>query len=259
MAAQDVFGSTFHVYRFQFGRNGLPPVSRRCFMQGLAAGGVVAGTSWPRSLWALKSDGEQQVLAGTSFDLVIGETTVNFTGRSASRDHRQRLAARARAALARGNDGRAECQERNSAVVAPRSRDVDSLARHPAAREHGRRARRELQRHRPRRDVSLSIHGTAERHVLVPQPLGFPGASRAVRCANHRSCWTRALQLRPRLRGAALRLDRSRSRCTLCAAQEDVGPRQLLQAHCRRLHSAMCSARGGQRRSRIASCGARCG
>jgi FtsP/CotA-like multicopper oxidase with cupredoxin domain len=56
-------------------------VSRRCFVQGLAAGGLVASTrSVARPLWALKSDGERQVLAGTSFDLVIGETAVNFTG-----------------------------------------------------------------------------------------------------------------------------------------------------------------------------------
>jgi CopA family copper-resistance protein len=65
-----------------FGRNGLPSVSRRRFVQGLGASGVVAGTWWPRSLWALKSEGEQQVLAGTSFDLIIGETPVNFTGRT---------------------------------------------------------------------------------------------------------------------------------------------------------------------------------
>jgi len=66
----------------RFGRGGVPPLSRRRFVQGLAAGGVLAGTSWPRSLWALKSDSEQQVLAGTNFDLVIGETAVNFTGRT---------------------------------------------------------------------------------------------------------------------------------------------------------------------------------
>ena len=73
---------SFMSARFLSGRAGFP-VSRRLFVQGLAAGGVIAGTAaWPRSLWALKSDGEQAVLAGTSFDLVVGETAMNFTGRT---------------------------------------------------------------------------------------------------------------------------------------------------------------------------------
>ena len=67
--------------RFRLDHSGVLPVSRRTFVQGLAAGGIVASSALgPRSLWALKSDGERQVLAGTSFDLVIGETAVNFTG-----------------------------------------------------------------------------------------------------------------------------------------------------------------------------------
>ena len=57
--------------------------SRRRFVQGLAAGGAIAGlTAWPRVSWALKSPGQQAVLSGTEFDLAIGETLVNFTGRT---------------------------------------------------------------------------------------------------------------------------------------------------------------------------------
>jgi CopA family copper-resistance protein len=56
--------------------------SRRRFLQGLAAGGTLAGFgAWPRPSWALTSAGEATVLAGTDFDLVIGETPVDFTGR----------------------------------------------------------------------------------------------------------------------------------------------------------------------------------
>jgi CopA family copper-resistance protein len=56
--------------------------SRRRFLQGLAAGGVVAGLgAWPRPSWALKSPNETVVLAGTDYDLVVGETPVDFTGR----------------------------------------------------------------------------------------------------------------------------------------------------------------------------------
>jgi len=58
------------------------PLSRRRFVQGLAAGGALASSAlWPRSLWALESADEPQVLAGTDFSLTIGETPVNFTGR----------------------------------------------------------------------------------------------------------------------------------------------------------------------------------
>ena len=57
--------------------------SRRRFVQGLAAGGAVAGLGlWPKPTWALKSAGQAEILAGTRFDLAIGETPVDFTGRT---------------------------------------------------------------------------------------------------------------------------------------------------------------------------------
>ena len=60
----------------------LPAPSRRRFIQGLAAGGAVASLGlWPKPLWALKSPGQKNVLAGTRFDLTIGETPMDFTGR----------------------------------------------------------------------------------------------------------------------------------------------------------------------------------
>ncbi|MCP3050701.1 copper resistance system multicopper oxidase [Xanthomonas euvesicatoria pv. allii] len=62
------------------GRRGL---SRRRFVQGLAAGGAVASLGlWPKTSWALKGPGQSNVLAGTEFALSIGETPVNFTGRT---------------------------------------------------------------------------------------------------------------------------------------------------------------------------------
>ncbi|WP_338339226.1 copper resistance system multicopper oxidase [Xanthomonas euvesicatoria] len=62
---------------------GLGPVapSRRRFIQGLASGGAIAGLGlWPKPVWAVKSLGQKSVLAGTEFDLSIGETPLNFTG-----------------------------------------------------------------------------------------------------------------------------------------------------------------------------------
>jgi CopA family copper-resistance protein len=57
--------------------------SRRRFVQGLAAGGAIAAMgAWPRPGRASGSPGNVQVLAGTEFDLAIGETPMNFTGRT---------------------------------------------------------------------------------------------------------------------------------------------------------------------------------
>jgi CopA family copper-resistance protein len=53
-------------------------VSRRRFMQGIAAGGVVAAVGWPRHGYASAAP----VLTGTDFDLTIDELPVNFTGRT---------------------------------------------------------------------------------------------------------------------------------------------------------------------------------
>ncbi len=52
-------------------------VSRRRFVQGLAAGGALAAFGWPRL-----GNAAAPVLTGTDFDLTIGELPVNFTGRT---------------------------------------------------------------------------------------------------------------------------------------------------------------------------------
>src|SRR3990172_7811320 len=62
-----------------------PSLSRRRFLQGLAAGGVMLGLSpWLKPAWARESvgttTGTANVLAGTEFDLTIAEIPVNFTG-----------------------------------------------------------------------------------------------------------------------------------------------------------------------------------
>ena len=62
----------------------LPNASRRQFIQGLAAGGVIAGMStWAKSAFANQTAsqiGINNVLSGTEFNLTIAETAVNFTG-----------------------------------------------------------------------------------------------------------------------------------------------------------------------------------
>jgi CopA family copper-resistance protein len=57
--------------------------SRRQFVQGLAAGGAVLGLSLrPDTGWALGTPGYPGVLSGTDFELTVGETPMNFTGRT---------------------------------------------------------------------------------------------------------------------------------------------------------------------------------
>ncbi len=55
--------------------------SRRTFVKGLTAGGILAGLGlWRSPVWAVTSPGQPTMLSGTEFDLLIGETPVNITG-----------------------------------------------------------------------------------------------------------------------------------------------------------------------------------
>ena len=123
--------------------NPTPRPSRRTFVKGLAIGGAAASVGLLRQpAWAQpRQRQESAVLSGTEFDLRIGETEVNLTGSSTHGAHHQRLAAGAAAAVARGGHRHAERLEQ------PGRGHVDSLARHPAARQHGRRARPQLRGH----------------------------------------------------------------------------------------------------------------
>lgn len=56
----------------------LPPLARRRFVQGLAAGGALAALGGWRA--ALASPAPANELRGSEFHLEIGETPVNFTG-----------------------------------------------------------------------------------------------------------------------------------------------------------------------------------
>jgi CopA family copper-resistance protein len=65
-----------------------PHPSRRTFVKGLAMSGAAVSVGLVRNAWAEAGQGEagqrspQTTLSGTEFDLRIGETTVNLTGRS---------------------------------------------------------------------------------------------------------------------------------------------------------------------------------
>jgi CopA family copper-resistance protein len=60
-----------------------PLTSRRTFVKGLAAGGLLGGLGlWRPPVWALSSPDQPTVLAGTDFDLSIDQTPVNLTGQA---------------------------------------------------------------------------------------------------------------------------------------------------------------------------------
>jgi len=55
--------------------------SRRSFVKGLAASGLLGGLGlWRAPVWALTPPGQINELSGSEFELFIGETPVNFTG-----------------------------------------------------------------------------------------------------------------------------------------------------------------------------------
>ncbi|MBI3795452.1 MAG: copper resistance system multicopper oxidase [Deltaproteobacteria bacterium] len=56
-------------------------VSRRRFVQGLVAGGVIAGLDlWRWPAWVRGADNQQEILTGNQFALVVEQTAINFTG-----------------------------------------------------------------------------------------------------------------------------------------------------------------------------------
>ena len=77
-------------------KNGTPKnISRRRFAQGLVAGGVIAGLDrWRWPALAMSGVTQPAVLTGSRFDLVIDETPVNFTRRSAVARRAPRRSAR---------------------------------------------------------------------------------------------------------------------------------------------------------------------
>ena len=57
-------------------------LTRRRFLQGIAAGGALIGLGGiEKPVWALAQPSLRQVLSGNTFELSIGETPVNFTGK----------------------------------------------------------------------------------------------------------------------------------------------------------------------------------
>ena len=146
--------------------------SRRQFVTGVAAGSALLGLGFPVAVKSARSAAPE--LHGRSFNLDIGYKEVNFTGRN-------RLATTV-----------------NGSVPAPilRWREGDevtlrvtnNLAHDSSIHWHGLILPAGMDGVpgisfggiRPRRFIHLPVSRPPERHVLVSQPLGIPGADRDV-------------------------------------------------------------------------------
>ena len=115
--------------------------SRRRFVTGLAAGGLLTGAGlWPSRGAAALPQGNRHVLSGTEFDLTIDETPVNMTGRASS------------ATAVNGSVPAPVLRWREGDTVTLRvqpaaGQQFNPLARHPPAVRNGRRAGAQLRRH----------------------------------------------------------------------------------------------------------------
>ena len=206
---------------------GAEQLTRRRFVQGLAAGGAVAGLGRWEAL-ARAAQPEPSELRGTSLDSRDCRDEGQHHGCITNRPDHQRHASRTAPASARRRDGRPSREER------PRRGCVDSLARPHPAGQHGRRARPELPRHPSGRDLHVQVPAQAARDLLVSQPLGVPGAAWGLWPAGHRAARARRDHRRSRARRAPLRLDRREPRAGSPQAEEGIGLLQLPAADDRR-------------------------
>ena len=143
-------------------------MSRRTFVKGLAIGGAAASFGLLRSpgAWAdVRARQPQATLSGSEFDLTIGETPVNLTGR-------ERLALTVNGSLP-GPTLRWKEGDTVTLRVANTLREEASIHWHgillPANMDGVPGS--ELPRHPPRRDVYVSIPRPSGGHLLVSQPL----------------------------------------------------------------------------------------
>ena len=206
---------------------GAEQLTRRRFVQGLAAGGAVAGLGrWEALAWAARP--EPAELRGTSLDLVIGETRVNITGASRIAQTINgtlpgpllRLREGETVALRVKNELDEDASIHWHGLILPANMDgVPGLSYHGI---------------HPGETYTfkfrLKQHGT----VLVSQPLGVPGAAWGLWPARHRAARARRDHRGSRARRAPLRLDRREPRAGSPQAEEGVGLLQLPAADDRR-------------------------
>jgi FtsP/CotA-like multicopper oxidase with cupredoxin domain len=162
----------------------MPRHSRRTFVTGLTATGAAASLGLLRTpVWAQTPPviTPSRELAGPTIDLRIGETMANLTGR---RRVAQTINGSLPGPLLRLTEGEAvtlrvanDLDEDTSihwhGLILPANMDgVPGLS---------------FSGIHPGETLRLSVHAAAERHLLVPQPLGLPGTARRLWPVDHRA------------------------------------------------------------------------
>ena len=150
-------------------------ITRRQFVQGIVAGGVIASLDLRRWLaFAAKSVAAPPILSGNSFNLVVEQVPVNYTGRSAY------------ATAVNGSVPAPTLQWREGDAVTLSV--TNWLKETTSIHWHGIRSPSDIggvpglsfqasRRARP----SFTFSGPAKRDVLVSQPQPFPGTDGKVR------------------------------------------------------------------------------
>jgi len=140
-------------------------ITRRRFVQGVIAGGVLAGLDlWKLPTLAAEIVGGPPAISGSHFDLIIGQVPVNFTGRPS---FATAVNGSVPGPTLRWREGDTVRLSVTNRLKVP---DLDSLARNQSARRYGRCSRSKFSRHRRWRDFYLLNPDQAARHLLVPQP-----------------------------------------------------------------------------------------
>jgi len=156
----------------------IPDPSRRRFLQGLAAGGVLMGLSpWTKPGWAgqvtTTATGMAPVLSGTEFDLIVAETAINYTG---SPRMATTINGSIPSPILRWREG-----DTVTIRVTNRLNTSTSIHWHGIILPNGWRSRNQLCRYPSWRNLHLPFQGRTGGHLLVSLPQWFPGTDRHVR------------------------------------------------------------------------------
>ena len=189
--------------------------SRRTFVKGLAMAApprASAGCASRLGPGAAAARSGRARRAPT-FDLRIGETAVNVTGRTRTAHDHQRLAARAAAALARRRH-RARCASPTRSTKTPRSTGTASSCRPTWTACPASASPASIPATTYDYRFTVKQNGTYWYHSHS----GFQEQHGRLRAARHRAARARAVPLRPRARRDADRLDRRERRARVRAS-----------------------------------------
>ena len=162
-------------------RNHSQGITRRRFVQGRTACGVIAGIDgWRWPAFANKSAATAPILSGNSFNLVIERIPVNYTGRRA---YATAVNGSVPAPTLRWREG----DTVTLAVTNRLTNHLDSLAWDPGSRRDGRRSRPEFSWNPAGRNLRLPFPSPPERHATGTTAIAASRNRPGIRRAGYRT------------------------------------------------------------------------